>query len=84
MNEYRPTTENIRQTFAYVQAGLDDDDGYPFVMHVHVEEFDRWLAAEKAEAWDEGALWSAVECGAIPDERVQWLTASENPYREAS
>lgn len=51
MTDYTPTTENVRQTFAYIQAGLDDDDGYPFVMHVHVEAFDRWLASvERAVA----------------------------------
>jgi hypothetical protein len=54
MSEYTPDTENIRQTFAYVQAGLDDDEGYPFVMHVHVAEFDRWLASVKADAYRTG------------------------------
>lgn len=49
MSEYTPTTEEVRQTFAYVQAGLDHDDGYPFVMDIHVTEFDRWLAEVKAE-----------------------------------
>lgn len=74
MSEYTPTTENIRQTFAYVRAGLDHDDGYPFVMEFHVEAFDRWLAQVKAQVWDEGfqgGYDSAMGVGNIP-----------NPYRE--
>jgi len=50
MTDYTPTTEEVRQTFAYVQAGLDHDDGYPFVMDIPVANFDRWLAEMKAEA----------------------------------
>jgi hypothetical protein len=37
----------------------------------------------RAEAWREGALWAAVECAAIPDERVGWLAPGDNPYEEA-
>ena len=80
MTDEALTTEHVRQTFAYVQAGLDDDDGYPFVMHVHVEAFDAWLseveraAAEKA--WDEGygACWTFHT-----SEGMQGST--ENPHR---
>jgi hypothetical protein len=32
-------------TFAYIQAGLDHDDGYAFEPVQHLDEFDRWLAA---------------------------------------
>lgn len=39
------------------------------------------LRQVKAEAWDEGAKWAAVECGAIRDEAVAWLTPGDNPYR---
>ena len=53
MTEYVPTTENIRQTFAYVQAGLDDDEGYPFVMEFHLEAFDRWLEQHDIELMKE-------------------------------
>ena len=65
------STENVRQTFAYVQAGLDDDDGYPFVTHIHVEEFDRWLAGVQREAAgkspvevDEAKLAEVIESSA--------------------
>lgn len=40
------------------------------------------LREAKAEAWDEGALWAAVECRAIEDENEVWLTSGDNPYRE--
>lgn len=33
-----------------------------------------------ARAWDEGARWAAVECGAIDDERQAWIAPGENPY----
>lgn len=50
------------------------------------EAADAILASEiirriKAEAWEEGALWSAVECGAIKQETQGFLAPSDNPYR---
>ena len=76
MSEYTPTTENIRQTFAYVRAGLDHDDGYPFVMEFHVEAFDRWLAQVKAEAWGEGRR------SGVQDLWFNIKPSRPNPYRE--
>ena len=35
-----------------------------------------------ASAWDEGALWAAVECGAIDNELTPWLMPGDNPHRE--
>lgn len=40
------------------------------------------LREAKAEAWDEGARWAAVECRALETEGEPWLTPSDNPYRE--
>ncbi len=42
------------------------------------------LQAVKAAAWDEGAKWAAVECGAIRDERNGWIAPGDNPYRAVS
>lgn len=46
----------------------------------------RWLAEHDRQlaerAWDEGARWAAVECGAIDDEREEWLAPGDNPYIE--
>ena len=41
-----------------------------------------WLTKMKAEAWEKGALWAAVECGAIRDEREFWLEPGDNPYTD--
>lgn len=35
-------------------------------------------------AWAEGAIWAAVECGVIRDDRVTWLVPADNPYRKES
>jgi hypothetical protein len=42
------------------------------------------LVVAKADAWDEGAKWAAVECGAIADERNEFLVPGDNPYRAAA
>lgn len=49
------------------------------------EEFSAYrkmIRDAKAEAWDEGARWAAVECRALETEDEPWLTPSDNPYRE--
>jgi len=38
------------------------------------------LRRVKAEVWAEGALWAAVECGAIKSGDVAWLVQNDNPY----
>ena len=35
----------------------------------------------KADAWDKGARWAAVESGGIPSEHVPWIVPDDNPYR---
>jgi hypothetical protein len=40
------------------------------------------LARVREAAWNEGALWAAVEVGAIGDEREGWLTPADNPYSQ--
>jgi hypothetical protein len=45
---------------------------------------DAVLREVRAKAWDEGALWAAVECAAIVDESEPWLAPGDNPYREGS
>lgn len=48
MSEYTPSTETIRSDYAHVTSfGLD-------LTNLRYEEFDRWLAEVKAQAWDEG------------------------------
>lgn len=56
MSDYTPSEENVRQTFAYIQGGLDHDDGHEPFTQVHLEEFDRFLEATKARARAVGAM----------------------------
>lgn len=62
-------------------AGDLFERGTEYVVLYSAEELVRIVNAEKAEAWAEGALWAAVECGAIPHESVPWLAPGDNPYR---
>ena len=39
------------------------------------------LRVAKAEAWDQGALYAAIECNAIDDETQLWIADGDNPYR---
>ena len=62
MSEYE-----VREAYAMTGEGLD----FKRVAHERREEFDRWLRAVKAEAWDEGYG---------PDEECH--TPRSNPYRK--
>lgn len=61
-SEYTPTTAAVRS-------------GYAATEHF-AAAFDRWLAVEKAAAWDEGALWGFCS---------EWYGADRpNPYRSTA
>ena len=91
MSKYTPTTRTYghgsitfthypsSQRIAVVQTGenavMDTSDLYRFMEDAGL------LTQVKAQVWDEGARWAAVECGVI-DEDEPWLTPSDNPYRE--
>lgn len=38
----------------------------------------------KADAWDRGAIWAAVELDAIPNEGTAWLAVGDNPNRKTA
>lgn len=46
MSDYTPSTDEVREVYA--------DAGYHAEMGDLAEDFDHWLAKERAEAWDEG------------------------------
>jgi len=71
---YTPTTGEVRDTFAAFHYTSRHGSEV-------ATEFDRWLAQEQAKAWDEGALWAAVECGVIANEHGRFLAPGDNPYR---
>lgn len=75
MVEYTPTLAEMEATFL-TAAGHRTHDGHRKQM------WDRFIASVRAQAWDEGALWAAVECGAIAHERQPWLAPGDNPYRK--
>lgn len=81
--QYTPTTEKVADAWAsrydgeHASASGEERRGYE-------AEFARWLAEHDRQvaerAWDEGARWAAVECGAIDDERQAWIAPGDNPY----
>ena len=51
MSDYTPTLEDAKRTYAYIQGGLDHDEGYKPFYQVHEEAFDRMIAeVERAAA----------------------------------
>lgn len=69
------TTEDVKTLYgigAYEMNCDDESDG---------PAFDRWLAAEKAQAWYEGSV-IGYDCGRV-DERMfhAYAVPTNNPYR---
>jgi hypothetical protein len=89
MDEYTPTTEEIRGAYAWSDGdlgGIDDyDEGY-------LEAFDRWLADNDKEvaarAWDKGKrAWSRYEMqceNAAAAGQGVMIASPLNPYRSGS
>ena len=73
MTDYTPTTEEVRE--AYV---IDDECVFmTSKAQWTAEEFDRWLADVKAQAWEEGNKQ------AHQDIDGEWPTSyTPNPYRQ--
>jgi hypothetical protein len=40
-----------------------------------------YIRALRDEAWREGAMWAAVECGAVKAELAHWLAPTDSPYK---
>lgn len=69
IHEYTPTTEDVERIYEGSRA--DQDSVMPRFSH---REFNRWLFARLADAWDEGVEFREVNRVPFP-ERC-------NPYRE--
>jgi len=65
-DDYTPTTEEVETHWADVGFASDR------------ASFRRWLDAERAAAWDEGAKWAASNT-----EHNAFLAIGDNPYRAA-
>lgn len=63
---------NIGPSVTYNDAGRIADELLP----LHLSAI--------AQAWEQGAKWAAVECGAIESEQVGWLVPGDNPYATSS
>lgn len=73
MDDYTPTTEEVRRQW---NNAVRSD-----LVAARSADFNRWLASVRADAWDEGAQWAAVELGAIKRVENQWVAPTDNPYR---
>lgn len=72
MSGYTPTTDEVREDFAYPWEGFKQD------REGRLEAFDRWLNAERARVWDDAH-------GAPCDEWVVTDMCAKyhpNPYRK--
>lgn len=74
MDDYTPTTEEVRDRYWINDGGFSDPED--------AKRFDRWLASVRADAWDEGE--EAGESNALAWDgwryRSDYVVAS-NPYR---
>lgn len=71
MNDYTPTTEQVREEYATRMA--------PHLDEARGEAFDRWLKRVQAEAWDEGFA------DGVNHDIGDWDNAPSiinNPYRQ--
>jgi len=88
MNEYTPTTEEVREGYCYMGIGPLDDWREDELLEKHGKEFDRWLAEHdrqvKAEAWAEGVK-SECDYNWLCDEAqaaglIMMFSRPKNPY----
>lgn len=79
MSDYIPTTADVKEVWCTpltVGAAIDEE------AHWEAEDqFDRWLAQVKAEAWDEGCRAEHVNCRRL-DEGTYELV--DNPYMKGA
>ena len=75
MSDYTPTTEEVRNGERLARLYKVNGFDYVATEKISPEEFDRWLADVKAEAWEEGYDDGYVD-GSCDRERA------DNPYRQ--
>ena len=67
MSDYTPTLEDAKRTYAYIQGGLDHDEGYKPFYQVHEEAFDRMIAAIERAAAEKALTEAADELALLND-----------------
>lgn len=61
------------------------NDYTPEELKAAADGFLAWVNSIRAAAWDEGALWAAVETGVLTphqEPHAVWLAPGDNPYRK--
>lgn len=86
MSEYTPTTEEVRELIVAGHENQYRDELGNITGASYGEGFDRWLAEVKAQAWEEGCRWGAVEFqtleAKLEDEDKVQVTDADNPYKK--
>lgn len=78
MSEYTPTTEEVREDFAFPWDPEQVGD-----RPARVAAFDRWLAQVEAAAWDEGYEAGEQDVESTAEE-VLIFYRTPNPHREGN
>lgn len=73
---YTPSTDDVRD--AYAERGSSHLDRRKWYTKLRFARFDRWLAAERARIWAEGAAY-VLEGYAIPGD-----PSDANPYKDGA
>lgn len=93
MDDYTPTTEEVRNNMAWgviVAAHMpklagEVDWPAPGVRDIVKAQFDRWLASVQADAWDEGnrarTEYERAIVAAYLDDGAEFIEAPANPHR---
>ena len=71
--DYTPTTEEVRK--AHVTSWFVPEPERA------VDEFDRWLASVRADAWDEGYAARPMQVVAETERGPMYSMHADNPYR---
>lgn len=73
---YTPKTDDVRD--AYAKRGYSRLERWRWHTKLRFARFDRWLAAERARIWAEGAA-HVLEAYAIPGD-----PSDANPYKDGA
>lgn len=76
MDDYTPTTEEVRNWYLLGRYEFDMVSD-----HQAEEEWSRWLASVRADAWDEGYAARPMQVVAETERGPMYSMHADNPYR---
>ena len=79
MDDYTPTTEEVRGVYSYGALAEWEDD--ILILRAKAQGFDRWLASVRADAWDEGYAARPMQVVAETERGPMYSMHADNPYR---